>query len=29
MIIRAALRMAKTGGGLVEAYWQAAKVTGV
>ena len=28
MIIRAALRMAKTGGGLIEAYWEAAKVDG-
>jgi hypothetical protein len=28
MVIRAALRMAKTGGGLIEAYWEAAKLDG-
>jgi hypothetical protein len=28
MVIRAALRFAKTGGGLIEAYWQAAKLDG-
>ena len=28
MVIRAALRFAKTGSGLLEAYWQAAKLDG-
>ena len=28
MVIRAVLRLAKTGSGLVEAYWQAAKLDG-
>jgi len=28
MVIRAALRLAKTGSGLLEAYWQAAKLDG-
>jgi hypothetical protein len=28
MVIRAALRLAKTGGGLLEAFWQAAKLDG-
>ena len=28
MVIRAALRLAKTGDGLLEAYWQAAKLDG-
>jgi hypothetical protein len=28
MVIRAVLRLAKTGGGLLEAYWEAAKLDG-
>ncbi len=28
MVIRAVLRLAKTGGGLIEAYWEAAKLDG-
>lgn len=28
MVIRAVLRLAKTGNGLIEAYWQAAKMDG-
>ena len=28
MVIRAALRLARTGNGLLEAYWQAAKLDG-
>jgi hypothetical protein len=28
MVIRAVLRLAKTGGGLIEAYWDAAKLDG-
>jgi hypothetical protein len=28
LVVRAALRLAKTGGGLIEAYWEAAKLDG-
>jgi GH25 family lysozyme M1 (1,4-beta-N-acetylmuramidase) len=28
MVIRAALRLAKTGSGLIEAYWKSAKLDG-
>jgi hypothetical protein len=28
MVIRAVLRLAKTGNGLIEAYWEAAKLDG-